>query len=139
VQSVTSTGTVGCSASLASTAGLPITGYVQLNDNPSQSSTLFQTSTVKVTATCLANTHAVITVQNLGAVALNYETRTNAGAATGTIGVGASTDVANTATNDLLSLGIVNSSSAQFDSQITMWAQPTTTVDCVFWGSARTG
>jgi hypothetical protein len=119
---------------------VPITGYVQLNDNPSQSSTLFQTSSIKVTATCLVDTHAVITVTNLGSVPLNYETRTNAGAATGTIAVAGSTDVANTGTNDLLSLGVSNSSSAQLDSQITMWGTATTGgVDCVFWGNARTG
>jgi hypothetical protein len=140
LQSVAAAGTVGCSASLATSASLPITGYVQLNDNPSQSSTLFQTGSIRVTATCLMDTHAVITVTNLGSVPLNYETRTNAGAATGTIAVAGSTDIANTAANDLLSLGVSNSSSAQLDSQITMWATPTTGgVDCVFWGNARTG
>src|SRR5262249_20427690 len=125
---------------LASTAVLPITGYVQLNDNPSQSSTMFQTASFRLTAKCLSDTHAVATLTNIGSVTLNYETRTSAGTATGTIAAGASTDINNTATNDLLSFAVSNTTPEQIDGQLTMWGTATTGgVDCVFWGNARAG
>ena len=140
LQAVDSAGAVTCSQSVH--AGAPITGYVQLNDNPSQATTLFQTSSTRVTATCKPGGDAAVSFSSLGAgQSLDYAIRTISGVTAGTISTaGSPSEVTSTAANDLLWFGISSSSSEQLDGQVTMWAIATTGgVDCVFWGAGRRG
>lgn len=139
IQSVSSTGAVGCSSAFETAARQPVTGYVQLNDNPSQSATLFTTPSIRVTATCKPGGDAAVTFESLGAGQfLDYQTRTKAGVVGATASNPTPVEVATTSTNDLLEFGILSNSFEQLDGQISMWAIATTGgVDCVFWGSGH--
>src|SRR4029077_11706303 len=61
IQAVASTGAVTCSQSLEPAARHLITGTVPLTSSPSQSATLFSTSSITVTATCKASGDAAVT------------------------------------------------------------------------------
>ena len=116
-------------------------GYVQLNDNPSQQSLLLNFGGFGLRATCLSGGNAQIQIEATGGAGqtVNYEAETVAGGgpSAGLVGPGSPAIVRNTATNDLGRFNVTTSTGHQIDGTFLMWAIATTGgVDCVFNASA---
>jgi hypothetical protein len=138
IQEVNADGTVTC-ATVDVTAN---SGYVQLNDNPSQTTPLLNFGGVIVRATCLSNGNAQITIGANGGAgqSIDYQARTNAGGlVSGTLTNGNTATIVDTATNDLGRFNVLTSTGRQIDGTFLAWAIATTGgIDCVFTASALT-
>jgi hypothetical protein len=116
-------------------------GYIQLNDNPSQNATILSFGGFRIRATCLPGGNAQIEFNSSGGTgeSINYEALTGAGATGGQVTNGNFTTIRNVATNDLLRYNVTTSTAHQIDGTLLMWAIATTGgVDCVFSTSALT-
>lgn len=135
---VNQNGTVNC----ATVDVTEHSGYIQLNDNPTQSANILNFGGVVVRATCLpgGNAQVELGANGGGGASINFQTQsTSSGLQSGQISNGAFGTMANTATNDLGRFNVTTSSGNQVDGTFLAWAIATTGgVDCVFSTSALT-
>ena len=139
VQSVNQAGTVNCSSSLQDAGHLLHTGYLQLNDNPSQSSNLVNVGGIVIRATCSPGGNALVEIGSNGGGGqfVDYESRsTSSGLIGATVTNGNFATIINTATNDLGQVNSISNSFSTVDVSILAWSIATTGgVDCVFSAS----
>jgi hypothetical protein len=138
IQQVNADGTVSC-ATVDVTAN---SGYIQLNDNPSQSTTILSFGGVILRATCLPGGNARVEIGANGGPGsqVEYESQsTSSGLQAATVTNGGFATMANTATNDLGRFNALSSTGSQVDGTFLAWSIATTGgIDCVFSASALT-
>jgi hypothetical protein len=136
ITSVNADGTVNC----VTVEVTEHSGYVQLNDNPSQSTTLLSFGGVRLEATCLSGGNAQVRITSNGGTgaSIDFSAQTTGGGLLGAqLTNGNFATIVNTATNDLGRFNVTTSSGAQVDGTFLAWAIATTGgVDCVFNVSA---